>query len=69
MRTMPVQVTATAPLTVSFPDGSTHAAIGLIGATYSTTAGHYVAFTVEGQPPFVLPTGTTTGGTGTTLTS
>lgn len=57
----PVLVTATNPLTVTFPDGSSHRAIGLPGASYSTSAGTYVAFWEQPNMPYVVPSGTATG--------
>lgn len=54
MRMFRVTVTATAPLTVKFPDGSTHRALGFTGSTFSTTSGSYVALHQSGGLPVVL---------------
>lgn len=58
MRKLPVSVTASSPLTVAYPDGSTHHGIGLVGVPYPVGAG-YVAIDEQGQPPLVLPAATT----------
>lgn len=60
-RWFPVKVTGTAPLTVTFPDGSSHRGLGIVGLTYSSTAGTYIASHQDGGIPVVFPTGTTTG--------
>ena len=60
-RWFPVTVTATNPLTVTFPDGSTQKALGIAGLSYSTSTGKYVAAHQNGSIPLVFPVGTVTG--------
>jgi hypothetical protein len=54
-RWLPVTVTATSPLTVAFPDGSSHRGLAVAGLTYSTTSGTYIASHQDGGIPIVLP--------------
>lgn len=61
IRLMPVTVATVSPLTVTFPDGSTHAAMGIVGTSYTAGSGIYAAIFQQGQPPIVLPLGTTGG--------
>jgi hypothetical protein len=53
-RWVPVAVTATSPLTATFPDGSSQRCLGIVGLTYATT-GVYVASVQQGSIPIVFP--------------
>lgn len=55
---IPVTVATASPLTVTFPDGSTHSAMGVVGLSYGTS-GAYAAFWPHGGTPIVFPVGTT----------
>lgn len=65
IRLLPVKVATTSPLTVTLPDGATVPAIGIEGLSYPTS-GKFLAIWGEGQPPIVLPSGTTAS-TGTVI--
>jgi hypothetical protein len=66
-RWLPVTVTSTNPLTVTFPDGSIHRAVGVPGLDYTAT-GQFIASSQDGAMPVVVPASTaptgTTGGSG-----
>lgn len=55
LRLVRVKITATAPLTVQLPDGSTIPGLAILGMTY-TAGGAAVAMLAEGIIPPVLPT-------------
>jgi hypothetical protein len=67
-RWLPVTVTSTSPLTVTFPDGSSLEAVGVPGLDYTAT-GSFIASHQDGALPVVVPASTaptgTTGGGGT----
>lgn len=55
-----VRVAAVSPLTVTFSDGSTHNALGVVGQSYPVNQ-LCTALWAQGQMPTVWPVGTTGG--------